>query len=83
VLQPVKVLAATGCIARQQQLGGQAEQAFRGLNQQRRVEGRQRHRRVRLRGAHEVRHDPVLQERQRLVGLLRRKIMVSGAPNVP
>ncbi len=31
----------------------------------------------------EVRYDPVLQERQRPVGLLCRQIMVGGTPGVP
>jgi len=43
----------------------------------------QRQRCGRRRGVHEVRHDAILQERQRLVRLLRRQIMVSGAPDVP
>jgi hypothetical protein len=63
--------------------GGQAQPAFCGFCQHRRVGRDQRQRRVRRRGTQEVRHDPILQERQHPASLLRRQIVAGRAPCVP
>ena len=82
VLKQVKVLTAASRIPRQQQVGGQAQQAFRRLCQYRRVGHVEDQRLGHRRGVQEVRHDPVLEERQGPVSLLRGQIMVGGTPGV-
>jgi hypothetical protein len=75
LLKQVKVLAAASRITRQQQVGGQAQQPFRGLCQHRWGSHAQHQRLRHRRDAQEVRHDPVLYERQGPVSLPRRQIM--------
>ena len=81
-LQQVKVLAATDRVPRQQQVSGQAQKPVGGIQQQQRVDHAQirrwRQRTVPL----EAGEDPVLQQGQRPVGLLRLQEMARRAPHV-
>ena len=79
-LQQVKVLAATGRITPEHEIGRQGQQAFRGVYQQCGVDRAQVRRSRRYRLAQIVGHDPVLQHGQRPVGLLRREKVMCRAP---
>ena len=81
-LEQVKVLAAAGRVARQQQVGGQRQQPVGGVRQQRGVDRAEVQRRRQRRVAQEVGHDPVLHQGQRPVGLPRRQEVAGRAPRV-
>ena len=83
MIKQIKVVTAASRIAGQQQLGGQAEEAFRGLYQHRGVGHVQGQRHRRGRDMQEVGHDLGLQEFQGPVGPPCRQIKVGRSPAVP
>ena len=81
-LEQVKVLAAAGRVARQQQVGRQGQQPLGGVGQQRGSTVLRSSAAGSGRVVQEVGHDPVLQQGQRPVGLLRGEEVAGRAPGV-
>jgi hypothetical protein len=82
VLEQVEVLTAASHVTQQQQVRGQAQQPFGGLCQHQRVGHVQDQRLWHRRDVQEVRHDPVLHDRQGPVSMMRSQIMDGRTPGV-
>ena len=75
-------MAAASRVTREQEVTGQGQQPVRSRGQQRGVDHAEIKRGRQHRVAQEVAHDPVLQQGQRLVGLMRREEVPGRPPHV-